>query len=211
MLKIFIGYDKRQPLAFTVCRSSIERRASQRVQIEPLMLDWMPIKRRGLTDFSFSRYLVPKLCGYMGDAIFMDPDIIVLDDIFKMLDHYYNRNPVSVVKNKLKFEWSSMMLFNNALCTNLTPEFVETGSPQKFEWADNVGELPPEWNHCVGYDDPNPNAKLIHFTKGIPCWPETKDCEFAKEWVEEANYAMGTVSWQELMGNSVHAPTMKKA
>lgn len=207
-LRIFIGYDKRQPLAFTVCRSSIERRASKRVLIEPLMLEWMPTKRRGLTDFSFSRYLVPHLCGYEGKAIFLDPDIILTDDIYKILDHHSDDVSVSVVKNKLRFEWASLMVFNNEKCKKLTPELVETGSPQKFDWAESVGELPTEWNHCVGYDAPNADAKLIHFTKGIPCWPETSGSEHASKWVKEANFSTATVSWEELMGSSVHVSEM---
>ena len=207
--RIFIGYDKRQPLAYQVCRHSIERRASRTVKIQPLMMDWMPVKRRGLTDFTFSRYCVPYLCGYHGFALFIDPDIIVLDDIIKILDHYDQRNAVSVVKSPMRFDWPSVMLFNNAICDNLTLELIETGSPQKLEWADNIGELPKEWNHLVGYDQPNPDAKLVHFTKGIPCWPETNHGEYAQAWCDEANHSNSTVTWQELMGDSVHAKHMK--
>ena len=209
-MKIFIGVDHRQMLAYNVCRSSIERRASKRVQIEPLLIDWMPIQRRGLTDFTFSRYVVPYLCDYKGMALFIDADMIVLDDIFKILDHYDASNPVSVVKNPMRFEWPSVMLFNNELCTNLTPEFIESDTPQKMAWASKIGELPTEWNHLVGYDKPNPNAKLVHFTKGIPCWPETNFGEYAQAWCDEANYANSTVSWQDLMGGSVHASHMPK-
>ena len=208
-MRIFIGFDKRQPLAYQVCRSSIEKRASRRVRIEPLMIDWSPITRRGLTDFTFTRYLVPYFCQYAGDALFIDPDVIVLDDIIKIFDHYDHRNAVSVVKNPIRFEWPSLMLFNNALCTKLTPEFIESGSPQNLEWAESIGELPKEWNHLVGYDAPNKDAKVVHFTKGIPCWPETNKGEFAQEWCDEANYSNSTVTWQELMGNSVHAAYMK--
>jgi lipopolysaccharide biosynthesis glycosyltransferase len=208
--KIYIGYDKRQPVAYNVCRASIERRASRPVDIQPLVLDWMPVKRRGLTDFSFSRYLVPYLCGYKGRAIFMDPDMIVLDDIHKLIDAAPPGYSVSVVKGGQRFEWSSLMVFDNQYCEHLTPELVETGNPQKFDWAHRVGELPKDWNHCVGYDEPTPNAKLVHFTMGIPIWPETAKCEYSKEWHKEAAMSMGTVSFQELMGQSVHVPHLSK-
>jgi len=99
-----------------------------------------------------------------------------------------------------------MMLFRNALCRALTPEFIDNGKPESFDWAPKIGELPKDWNHCVGYDEPNPSAKLIHYTQGIPCWPETEDCEHAEAWREEHRHANGTVSWHELMGRSVHAP-----
>jgi len=209
-MKIFIGFDPRQPLAYNVCRHSIERRASKPVEIMPLRLDWMPVKRRGLTDFSFSRYLVPYLCGYEGEALFLDPDMIVLDDIHKIKEHIRPINTVSVVKNERRFEWSSLMYFNNQYCRKLTPELVEKGTPQDFKWAYHTGEIPTEWNHLVGYDAPNPDAKLVHFTMGIPCWPETKECEFSKEWNKEAFMSMSTCSWAELMGSSVHVPHMPK-
>lgn len=211
-VNVFIGVDERQPLAYTVCRSSIERYASNRVLIEPLQIRHLPITRRGLTQFTFSRYLVPWLMSYKGIGIFMDADIIVRGDIYELADLGNKTGaPVSVVKGLHRFEWPSMMVFDNAQCVNLTPEFIEKDQPQKLDWASTIGELPTEWNHCVGYDKPNEEAKLIHYTQGIPCWEETKDCEHAKAWEEEANYAMGTVSWFELMGNSVHAePVIKR-
>lgn len=204
-MRIFIGVDDRQPLAYTVCRSSIERHAGGRVHIEPLRLKWLPIKRRGLTDFSFSRYLCPYLCGFEDLSLFMDADMIVRADVLELESLASADAPVSVVKGKLRYEWSSVMLFRNALCRTLTPDYVENGRPASLEWAQNIGELPPEWNHCVGYDTPNPRAKLIHYTQGIPCWPETEDCEHAEAWREEHRHSNGTVSWSELMGRSVHA------
>lgn len=204
-MRVFIGVDNRQPVAYNVCRFSIERRASKPVHIMPLRIDWMPVKRRGLTDFSFSRYLVPYLCGYEGEALFMDPDMLVLDDIHKIAE-MAGEEAVSVVKNPKRFEWSSLMYFRNAKCKDLTPELVEQGAPQGFKWAPDVGALPAEWNHLVGYDAPRDDAKIVHYTMGIPCWPETANCEYSREWKKEAHLSMGTVSWQELMGSSVHVP-----
>lgn len=204
-MRVFIGFDERQPLAYHVCRSSIERHALARLQIEPLRLKWLPLKRRGLTDFTFSRYLCPWLCGYEGTSLFMDADIVVRADVHELESLAPADAPVSLVKNKLRLEWPSVMLFRNALCHALTPEAVEAGKPESFDWAGKVGELPADWNHCVGYDAPNPRAKLIHFTQGIPCWPETEDCEHAGTWREEYRHMNGTVSWSELMGRSVHA------
>ena len=205
-LQVFIGVDERQPLDYTVCRSSIERHASNRVNIEALQLRFMPIKRRGLTQFTFSRYLVPWLMNYEGQGIFMDADIIVRGDIYELADlAAKTKAPVSVVKGMHRFEWPSMMVFDNAQCKDLTSEYIETQQPQKLNWAFALGDLPSEWNHCVGYDTPNPDAKLIHYTQGIPCWEETKDCEHSEAWMDEFRQAVGTVSWWDIMGNSVHA------
>jgi hypothetical protein len=211
-MKVFIGTDKRQPVAYTVCRSSIERHAKKRVEIEPLNLKWLPITRQGLTEFTFSRYMVPWLCGYRGLALFMDADMIARADVNELEEITDPRMAVSVVQGKLRFEWPSLMLFrcDNLACVSLTPEYVghEVTKPQTFEWCpkDRLGALPAEWNHCVGYDEPNPNAKVVHFTAGIPCFPETKDCEFADEWAAELKRACSSVSWQAIMGQSVHVP-----
>jgi hypothetical protein len=208
-LRIFIGMDKRQPIAANVLASSIVRHASKRVQIEFLKIEHMPIDRRGLTEFTYSRYLVPHLCDYQGKAVFLDADMVVLGDIHE-LDQY--DAPVSVVQNKLRFEWPSMMVFNCPLVRSLTPEYVQIHKPQTFEWASSVGAIPAEWNFCVGYDQkPEVTPKLIHYTQGIPCWPETQNCDYNEVWKKEAAIAFGTVSWQALMGNSVHAQHMRAA
>ena len=68
MIRVFIGFDPRQPLAFNVCASSIVRAASKPVAITALTLKTLPIKRQGLTQFTYSRFLVPHLCNYEGRA-----------------------------------------------------------------------------------------------------------------------------------------------
>lgn len=205
-LKVFIGYDPRQPVALQVLSHSILRRSSVPVSITPLVLSQLPIKRRGLTEFTYSRYLVPWLCDYSGQALFLDADMLCLDDIAKVFSFADPYHDIFVVKNKLRFEWPSMILFNNARCGMLTPEFIEdiNNKPNKLEFAESIGDIHPEWNHCVGYDEPNPSAKLIHFTAGIPCWPETYGCEFSEQWNKEAYASMSSVSFQDLMGQSVH-------
>ena len=86
-VRVFIGYDPREAEAFDVLAYSIQARASAPVTIYPLKLselgDLMWRERHELqsTDFSFSRFLVPHLCGFEGWAIFMDCDMLVLDDI----------------------------------------------------------------------------------------------------------------------------------
>lgn len=206
-IRIYCGFDKRQPVAFNVLSHSIWSRASRPVSIQPLVLSQLPITRTGLTEFTYSRFLVPWLSGYDGYSIFMDADVLCLSDVTKILDGIDPRAAVSVSQNKLKFEWASVMVFHNNLCRQLTPEFVQDGNNKLFDfaWTKDIGRLDPEWNHLVGYDEPNPNAKLVHYTQGIPCFPETKDSEFAAEWNQELKKMVSTVSWKEIMGNSVHA------
>lgn len=211
-LRVFIGFDSRQPVAFNIAQASIWRHCSRPVAITPLVLSTLPIDRKGLTEFSVSRYLVPWLCNYEGHALFVDGDILCMDDIAEL--PWDSEHAVSVVHHDtvlkngkevdVRFERPSVMLFNNAKCTPLTPQFVQTGKPHNLQWAQSVGELPRDWNHLVGYDAPKP-AKLAHFTMGLPCFEETANDEYAQEWREMAAWAGHTCSWAEIMGGSVHA------
>lgn len=208
-LRIFIGFDHRQPVSFTVLQNSILRRSSAPVAITPLVLKTLPLRRQGLTPFTFSRFLVPYLCNYQGWALFLDIDIILrgdIADLFKLADERY---AVMVSKNSIQFEWASVMLFNCAHPANkvLTPEHIEvTKGLHTIEWAppETVGDLPREWNHLVGYDQPRDDAKLVHYTQGVPFYSETQDSEYADDWHKELQMATNSMPWTALMGGSVH-------
>lgn len=208
MLRCFIGFDHRQPISLNVLASSLYTRSSVPLAITPLVLPQLPIDREGLTPFTYSRFLVPYLCGYEGWALFMDLDMVALDDIKKLFDLADDKYAVMVSKNSIKFEWASLMLFNNAKCKVLTPDFIETAARlHDCSWVDDdqIGDLPREWNHLVGYDEPREKPKVIHYTQGVPAFPLTHDCEHADKWFE-AHKAMNSVTnWHDLMGNSVHA------
>lgn len=203
MLNVFIGLDTRQPVAFTALQQSIHARASRPVSVTPLLLHQLPVTRRGLTEFTFTRYLVPWLMRFEGVGLFLDADMIVRGDIAELFDLADAQYAVQVVKCRQRFEWPSLMLFNCARCLMLTPEYVEHGKPEALEFGP-VGELPPEWNHCIGYEEPNPDAKLLHYTTGIPVFEEVQKLGFVNEWRAEIRAACSTVSWQDLMGKSVH-------
>lgn len=147
-----------------------------------------------------------------GYSLFLDADMLVLDDIVDLvvIAQEDEPHPVWMVKNARRFEWPSLMLFHNASCEILTPNYVndESNSLYDLAWAggpDAVGELPAEWNHCIGYDTPRKDARIVHYTQGIPCYEETADSEYWDEWHAELQSAMSTCSWSEIMADSVHA------
>lgn len=209
-LRIFIGYDDRQQVSYNVLHQSIIKRASQPVAITPLVLETLPITRRGLTPFTFSRFLVPWLCDYEGVGLFIDSDMLVLDDIAKLFEFASDHHDVSCAQNGAKYEWSSVMLFQNDRCGVLTPEYIQSGpNPMTMAWARSIGMLPPRWNHLVGYDMPTEDVSLVHFTQGVPCWPETTGTEHAGTWLLE-RFQMNTAQpWETLMGSSVHAKPVR--
>jgi hypothetical protein len=210
-LPIFIGYDPRQPVSYNVLQHSIAVRASRPVAITPLIIEQLPITRRGLTSFTFTRFLVPWLCGYQGTALYLDIDMLVLADIAELFG-LMDDSAVMVSQNRLKYEWASVMLFNCAHPDNrvLTPEYVSAANKlHSISWTRNVGRLPGEWNHLVMYDPPAP-AKLVHFTAGIPAYPETRELGYAKEWQADATRATSAKSWEVIMGPSIHAAHVKE-
>ena len=214
MIRVFVGYDPREAVAFSVLAHSIHARASQPVCVAPVRLSELkgiytrPRNDLQSTDFSFSRFLTPWLCDYQGWAIFMDCDMIALDDIASLWRLADERFAVQVVKHhhvpkeRTKFlgatqtryekkNWSSVMLLNCARCRALTPDYVNgaTGLElHQFKWLgsdDLIGELPGRWNHLVGYDAPRPDAGIVHFTIGGPYFAEYRDCEYSSEWRRE--------------------------
>lgn len=216
MLRIFIGFDPRETVAYHVLSHSIMKRASEPVSITPLSLATLagvfnrerdPLQS---TDFAFTRFLVPHLCNYSGLALFMDCDMLVRCDIAELFD-MARRSPYTVtcVKHRqkpredVKFlgakqtsyarkNWSSLMMFNcyAPACSRLTPQYVASASGlelHQMQWANGsaIGEFPREYNHLVGHDEPNPDAKIVHYTLGGPYFNEYIECEYAQEWILE--------------------------
>lgn len=135
--KIFIGWDRREDIAYQVAKKSIEDRASIPVEIIPLKQHKLrdtgiytrPTDKLASTEFTFTRYLVPYLADYEGWALFIDCDFLFLDDVAKLVEqiddsyaimcaqHQYTPKPGRKMDGKLqtiypKKNWSSMMLIN---------------------------------------------------------------------------------------------------
>lgn len=209
--RVFIGRDPRQPLAYNVLANSIIDHASVPVEIIALSLKALPMKRQGLTEFTFSRFLVPYLCNFEGTAVFLDADMVVTGDIKELFACADGKSSVQVNKKQDKFEWPSAMLFNCEHCKMLTPEYIDNPRNTCFgmEWATSgVGSFPEEWNFCCPYSGNSETAKLYHYTQGIPAWKETRGKPEDKFWFSAYKSMIHTVSFQELMGNSVHVERM---
>ncbi len=215
-IRLFVGYDREQALASGVFVHSALRRASAPVQVQYLMIEQLkafydrPRDPLQSTEFAFTRFLAPYLCGFEGWSIFADGDMICLGDLAELWALRDGHCAVQVVKRDSheitpsgrKFldrpqtayprkNWSSVMLFNNALCSRLTPEYVASARGldlHQFAWVRSdadIGALPAEWNHLVGVDAPTPSPKLVHYTLGMPFFKGLRECEFAAEWRAE--------------------------
>lgn len=214
MIRLFVGYDPREAVAFDVFVASVIQRSSLPVSITPLALNnlrqgYAEAHTDGSNDFIYSRFLVPSLCNFNGWAIFADGDMLCQADLAEL---WASRDPskaVQVVKHDYKTKhpvkylgaknedyprknWSSVILWNCGHPANqrLQPDFIEscTGSfLHRFSWLDDllVGELEPTWNWLVGEYDHNPFAKIAHFTLGTPCFQGYTDCDHADAWYHQ--------------------------
>jgi len=210
--RVFIGMDRRQPVGFNVAQWSIHANAKRPTLVQPLIIDQLPVVRRGLTEFTFTRFLVPYLCNFEGFAIFMDADMVVTQDINELFDSYDDPYgpAVRVMKGQPKFEWPSLMYFNCAKCDMLDPGYINDTSndPASLGWADRIGELPPRWNVMTLASESTElpdNAALLHYTEGLPCFFETQHTNGADVWKRAYQDMNRTVNWRDLMGKSVHA------
>ena len=55
----------------------------------------------------------------------------------------------------------------------------------RFTQDQSIGDLPNTWNHLVGYDKLNQDAKLIHYTTGGPYFKEYENCDYHSDWFKE--------------------------
>src|SRR6187549_2828054 len=105
MIRVLIGYDDREAIAYHVLCHSIQRLASEPVSIASLRLSQLkglltrPRDPMQSTDFSFSRFLTPYLSDYAGWSVFMDCDMVMLDDIADLWRLRDERYAVMVVKH----------------------------------------------------------------------------------------------------------------
>jgi hypothetical protein len=149
-VRLFAGYDPREAIGFHVFVASLLDRTSAPVTIHPLDGRNLP---EGTNTFTFSRFLVPWLCGFEGRAIFADAcDMLMLADLAELdalfdpakavqvvRQEYKTRNPVKYVGTDMQCpnrdydrkNWASLMLVNcgHAAWHGMTPDRVREFAP----------------------------------------------------------------------------------
>ena len=222
VIRCFVGFDSREAIAFHVFCQSVIDTASQPVAFIPLhkpKLAGFDGQRDGSNAFTFSLYLVPRLCNYKGWAIFVDGDMICRRDLKELWDmrneyidkaaavvkhDYLTRHAKKYVGSKMESEnkdypkknHSSVILWNCAHFANrcLDEEYVKTSTPEhlhRFGWLaeDQIASLPMDWNYLVR-EYPPASAHLYHFTLGIPALRHYADDFASWNWHESLLSAM---------------------
>lgn len=209
-INLIVGFDQREAVAYHVFCQTIIDRATMPVQFLPLaensLNQYKEVHTDGSNKFIYSRFLTPYLMHFSGWAIFADGDMVCQADISELWSLRDESKAVQVVKHDYKTKaikkylgnknedyprknWSSLILWNCGHPKNaiLTPEFIQTqpGSYlHRFSWLENdlIGELDAEWNWLAIEYPENPNAKLIHYTLGAPCFEDYANESMSEVW-----------------------------
>ena len=208
MFRIFIGWDSRESEVADILRYSFEKHTSIPLEIEYIKKDELvgynePITRPGATEFSYTRFLVPWLCGYKGRALFVDCDMVCYSDIAELAQMDMTGLALRVVKHdqdvtsSVKMDgqkqywyprknWSSLMLMDCTMLHRWTPNLVATAHGsylhQFMDIPDaQIGDLDCTWNDL---DHKDGNTKIWHLTSGGPWFKEQENCPHASDWVE---------------------------
>lgn len=165
-MKVFVGYDIREDIAYQVCEHSILKHqpAAEVIPLKQKELRESGIYTRAVdplssTEFTFTRFLVPYLADYKGWAVFIDCDFVFVNDVKELFAEANDKYAVMVVKHDytpkegLKMDgckqlpyprknWSSTILWNCAHPSNkqITPELVNSQTGQflhRFQWLDD--------------------------------------------------------------------------
>ena len=221
MINVFIGYDTKEKVSFSVLSYSILKNSTQPVSITPIYLDNIKddfVRERNnlsSTEFSFSRFITPHLMNYQGWALFMDCDMLMkadINELWRLRDDRYavqvckhDYTPKSTVKflNQKqtvypKKNWSSFMLMNCKKCTTLTPDYVNKASGlelHQFKWLEGdhlIGDLPLEWNWLVGEYEHKDDVYNVHYTKGGPWFEDYAKCDYSQDWFRNLEESNGS-------------------
>jgi len=205
LIRVFVGYDPREAVAYhTFCQSVITRTKSS-VSFTPVTGE----QRDGSNRFIYARFLVPWLCGFVGNAIFVDGDMTCLEDISRLYALYDASKAVQVVQHgyvtrfPVKYwgqknesyprkNWSSLMMWNCGHESNriLTPEYIKQNPGSflhRFGWLDDeeIGSLPVQWNWLAQEYPYSKTVKLVHHTIGLPIDPAGVNDPWLETWEKE--------------------------
>ena len=209
--RIYVGWDCHDQRALDVCLFSIQRHASDKVEIVPLKPKAVSAQCGPAPDpqgaiRARARFLVPSLNGFTGWAAFVSSDMLFQADICELWRKRDERHAVMGVAVEKDAEpdavlRSSMLLWNCGHPANrgLTAKTVAVTDPsrlERFAWLAKpaIGELPPAWCWREGASDPDLAPKAIEFAPEKPWTGAAEICRYADRWKDEAVRIFGALA-----------------
>ncbi len=210
VIDLAVGFDQKEAVAYHTFVQSVIDKTSISVRFMPLNMkslsEYSEVHTDGSNEFIYSRFLVPYLMNFDGWAIYLDGDMICVEDIKKLWDLRNDKYAVQVVKHDYKTKiakkywgnknedyprknWSSVIIWNCEHPKNkiLTPEFIsrkEGSFLHRFNWLKDIeiGELPKTWNWLAIEYEEKKDLDLIHYTLGTPCFKEYSKKPLSEYW-----------------------------
>lgn len=207
-LRVFVGCDPSQALAARVLEYTIKEHASRPVDVQvlpPAPRAPRDPRNQPRTAFSFSRFMIPALCGYEGRALYVDADMQVFADVAELWRIPFDGAKVLCTSQPAPDAWKDNAAFHPG--RQLSVMMLDCGA---LDWdveriidgldrgdytyedlmfdlcivqEDEVADLlPPEWNHLERYEPGL--TKLSHYTV-VPTQPwKNGDNPLAPVWEE---------------------------
>ena len=209
--RVYVGWDCYDPRALDVCLFSIQRHASDLVEIVSLKPKTVtalcgPDPDPGGEKQAVARYLVPSLNDFDGWAAFVSSDVLFQADIYELWRHRDPRFavmgvPAAASDAPAGVLRTSLLLWNCGHPANraLTPKAVagdDAESLAQFGWLQRnmIGALPSAWCWREGLSDPDQLPKAIDFAPRKPWIGEVDLCQYADRWHDEATRIFGALT-----------------
>lgn len=206
MIRVFAGYDPRESIGYHAFEQSILDNTRADVSVIPLR----GTQGDGTNSFTYRRFQVPSLCSWSGWAIFADAsDMLCQGDIEELWEMKDATKAVQVVKHEYQTKhprkyigtamecgnedyprknWSSLILWNCAHDEHFNSRerlhSMDGAYLHRFKWLEDeqIGGLPAAWNWLADEYGENGDAKLLHWTAGMPGFYHYKKAPHSDAW-----------------------------
>jgi lipopolysaccharide biosynthesis glycosyltransferase len=195
-IRVFVGADESQLVPAAVLEYTIRKHTAGRVEFTtmrdlPVPMPGDPSKRPR-TGFSFYRFMIPKLTGYQGRALYLDCDMQVFADLAELwaipFDSQtvlctYQPEPPEAWRGNKNFKPGRHLAVMMLDCSRLNwdvDEIVRGLDEDRYSYTELMSDLaivpegqieeriPVEWNSLERYEAGT--TKLVHYTQ-VPTQP----------------------------------------
>ena len=197
LLNVYIGFNHDNPTESEICKYSIQQNSSIPINI-------IFLKDQDLVDQNLysgekhknaSRFFIPYINQYEDLAVYVDSNVLFVDDIAKLINNVDTAKAVHVVKhsypNNPRNHWTSLIVWNckHTAHQQVTPEYINSETIDNLynlSWINDnkIGELAPAWNWIDGWyrEIRDGIPSVINYLQGCPDNKNSQNYENAGHW-----------------------------
>ncbi len=179
-IRVFVGATPVQDLPVRVLEHSIRSRTPMDVEVVPLYRAGIPIpearnpRNRSRTPFSFQRFVIPEAAGRRGRAIYLDSDMLVLDDLRRLWNLPLDGANVLAIRTAdsnptarfsvLVLDCADLAWDIGAIVRGLDEgRYTYEQLVYRMDWGPRVsGTIDPRWNSLDRHKEKE--TSLLHYT-----------------------------------------------